>query len=69
MVFSCPCCGVPYAEATEEVDIHSGAGYVCSECGGTVIFEAFTTEEYQGYCKYLKEEYERRAAREASQPR
>ena len=46
-VFSCPHCGVPYAQTVEsDVDIHAGATYQCGECHGKVIFEALTPEEY-----------------------
>ena len=51
-VFSCPHCGVPFAQTVEpNVDIHAGATYTCSECKGKVIFEAVTPDEYVGRYK------------------
>lgn len=49
MLFTCPHCGDPSAETIEpETDIHAGATYRCTECGGNVVFEALTTDEYVG---------------------
>ena len=50
LVFTCPNCGDPSAMTVEDsVDIHAGATYTCDECGGKVVFEAFTIAEYCAY--------------------
>ena len=61
MVFSCPHCGVPFAETLEpSVDIHPGAGYHCDQCKDMVIFEALTPAEYRKYCKCVSRQSPRR---------
>lgn len=47
-VFTCPYCGHPNAMTVEpSLDIHEGADYGCDECGGRVVFVAFTLDEYK----------------------
>ena len=58
-VFTCPSCGHPCAQTVEpSVDIHSGAGYTCDECGELVIFEAMTVAEYITYSDLLFQAHE-----------
>ena len=52
-VFSCPHCGEPSAHPVGPngqdvyLDIHGGATWFCSECGGSVIFETYTVDEWK----------------------
>lgn len=71
-VFDCPHCREPYATvglkfknvfnergkvSADTIDVHSGAQFECNECGGKVIFQAFTPEQYTKFCDWDNEEF------------
>ena len=45
--FECPTCHERFAETEHwETEIHMGETYHCSACGGQIIFQALSIEEY-----------------------
>ena len=52
-IFDCPYCREPFSRVVgNEVDIHSGATYLCASCSEGVTFQAMTAEDYVAYCKW-----------------
>ena len=50
--FDCPNCDDPFAETKETaIDVHAGATYRCSSCGGSVVFLALTVKQYADAAK------------------
>ena len=45
--FECPTCHERFAQTEVfETEIHMGETYYCGECGGQVVFQALSIEEY-----------------------
>ena len=45
--FTCPGCDKRFAHVEEpDRDLHTGETYHCSDCGGQVVFQALSMEDY-----------------------